>query len=159
METDHAPDFSVFRNVERKTGFHPGSWSGHAFPDIAQRRQRMGLPIAIVAEVALKIASRSLGKASQPAPQTIEAVAKEIAADPVLKNELNAEPPYQSRVAVGSVVAALGVVVPPLAGLLGWSVDGSAIVEFISSVVTLSGAAYALYGRFRVGLKPLFARG
>ena len=119
----------------------------------------MGFPIAILAEIALKVASRSIDKPSQPTPRTIEAVAKEIAADPVLKNELNAEAPYQSRVAVGSVVAALGVVIPPLAGLLGWSIDGGTVVQFISSVVTLSGAAYALYGRFRTGLKPLFARG
>jgi hypothetical protein len=118
----------------------------------------MGFPIAILAEVALKAASRALDKASPPSRQAIEAVTKEIAADPVLKNELNAEAPYQSRVAVGSVVAALGVVIPPLARLLGWSVDGSVVVEFISSAVTLSGAAYALYGRFKSGLKPLFGR-
>jgi hypothetical protein len=119
----------------------------------------MGFPIAILAEIALTAASRALDKARPPTPQAIEAVAKEIAADPVLRNELNAEAPYQSRVAVGSVVAALGVVIPPLAGLLGWSVDGSAIVAFLSSLVTLAGAAYALYGRFRTGLKPLFAGG
>ena len=118
----------------------------------------MGFPVRILAEVALKAAGRILDKTGALSPRTIEAVATEIAADPVLKNELNAEAPYQSRVAVGSVVAALGVVLPPVAGLLGWSINGSAVVEFISSVVTLSGAAYVLYGRFRSGLKPLFAR-
>lgn len=119
----------------------------------------MGFPIAILAEIALKVASRALDKKNRVSPQAIEAVAKEIAADPVLKNELNAEAPYQSRVAIGSVIAALGVVIPPLAGLLGWKVDGNAIVAFGSSIVTLAGAGYALYGRFRSGLKPLFERG
>lgn len=119
----------------------------------------MGFPIAILAEVALKVASRALDKKNPASPQAIEAVAKEIAADPVLKNELNAEAPYQSRVAIGSVVAALGVVIPPLAGLFGWTIDGHAVVEFIASVVTLAGAGYALYGRFKSGLRPLFAGG
>jgi hypothetical protein len=123
------------------------------------KETQMGFPITILAEVALKAASRALDKAGPPSPKAIEAVAKEIAANPVLKNELNVEAPYQSRVAVGSVVAALGVVIPPVAGLFGWSIEGGAVVNFISSVVTLAGAAYALYGRFKGGLKPLFARG
>lgn len=116
----------------------------------------MGLPLAILAEIALKIASRALDRKSAPTPQAIDAVVKEIAADPVLKNELNVEAPYQSRVAVGAVVAALGVVVPPLAELFGWEVERNVIVEFTSSLVTLGGAGYALYGRFKGGLKPLF---
>jgi hypothetical protein len=119
----------------------------------------MGFPLTLLAELALKVASRALDKAEPPSRQTVDAVANEIAADPVLRNELNGEAPYQSRVALGSVIAALGVVIPPAAALIGWTVKGNAIVEFLSSVVTLAGAGYALYGRFKSGLRPLFAGG
>jgi hypothetical protein len=74
----------------------------------------------------------------------LEAVEAAVMADPVLKNALSAEPPYQSRVVWGSTVAALGVVIPPLAGLFGFNVSGSAIVEFGSALVTLAGAGFAL---------------
>lgn len=114
----------------------------------------MAFPIAILAEVALKVASKALD-AKKPPAAAVKEVVDAIAADPVLKNEMNAEAPYQSRVAIGSVVAALGVVIPPLAGLVGWNISGNSIVEFGGALVTLWGAGYALYGRFRPGLKPL----
>ena len=120
----------------------------------------MAFPIMILAEVALKIAGKALEKKGKAlGPETVAEMARAIANDPVLKNGVNAEQPYQSRVAIGSVVAALGVVLPPLAGLLGWSIDGNSVAEFGSGVVTLACAGYALYGRFKGGLKPLFARG
>jgi hypothetical protein len=120
----------------------------------------MAFPIMILAEVALKIAGKTLEKKGRAlSSEAVGEMARAIANDPVLKNEVNAEQPYQSRVAVGSVVAALGVVLPPLAALLGWTIDGSSIVAFGSGMVTLAGAGYALYGRFKSGLKPLFARG
>lgn len=114
----------------------------------------MAFPIAILAELALKVASSAFDK--HTAKKEME---RAIAADPVLKNELNAEAPYQSRVAIGSVVAALGVVAPPLLKLVGIDVAGSEIVEYGSAIMTLWGAGYALYGRFKSGLKPLFSRG
>ena len=118
----------------------------------------MAFPIMILAEVAMKVAAKALDrKGADMAPKAVEEMARAIADDPVLKNEVNAEAPYQSRVAIGSVVAALGVVLPALADLLGWSLDGNKIVEFSSGVVTLAGAGFALYGRFKSGLKPLFA--
>jgi hypothetical protein len=110
----------------------------------------MGFPIAILAEVALKVASKALDKKSA----TVE-LEKAIKADPVLANEMNAEPWYQSRVGVGSIVSAVGVVLPPLVGLMGWQVSGNQIVDFIQAVMTLGGALMALYGRFMPGLKPL----
>jgi hypothetical protein len=59
-------------------------------------------------------------------------------------------------VAVGSFVAALGVIVPQLGQLFGF--DGGYVMEVITAAVTLGGAVYALYGRFASGLKPLFSR-
>ncbi len=76
-----------------------------------------------------------------------------IAGNPVAINELNAEAPYQSRVAVGSVVSALGVIVPMLGNLLGF--DGGYVMQVIGALITLYGAGFALYGRFKSGLKPL----
>lgn len=119
----------------------------------------MAFPIMILAELALKVASKAIDKKDAAAPKAVEEMAKAIAADPVLKNEMNAEPAYQSRVVWGSVFAALGVVVPPIAGLLGFNVSGAAIVEYGGAVVTLAGAGYALYGRLSSGLKPLFSKG
>lgn len=87
------------------------------------------------------------------------AVIEALGADKQFINATNSEPAYQSRVAWGAVIAALGVVVPPIARIIGFDVDGSAIVEFGGAVITLGGAGYALYGRFAQGLRPLFSKG
>jgi len=119
----------------------------------------VAFPIMILAEIALKVASKAMDKKdAAAAPAAVEEMAKAIAADPVLKNELSLEAPYQSRVAIGSVVAALGVVLPPVLKLMGWDISGNEIVEVGNSLLILSGALYALYGRFVGGLKPLFSR-
>jgi len=120
----------------------------------------MAFPIMILAEIALKVASKAMDKKDASlAPKAVEEMAKAIKADPVLKNELSLEAPYQSRVAIGSVVAALGVVVPIVAKMVGWDVDSSYIVQVLEAVMTLGGALFALYGRFMPGLRPLFSRG
>ncbi len=87
------------------------------------------------------------------------AVIEALGQDKTFINATNSEPAYQSRVAWGAVIAALGVVVPPLAKVLGFDVDGSAIVEYGSALITLGGAGFALYGRFAKGLRPLFSKG
>ena len=110
----------------------------------------MPFPLIGLVELALKVASVAFDK--HEAKVKLE---KAIQADPVLKNAMNAEAPYQSRVAIGSVISALGVVIPPLAGLVGWQISGNAIVDFIQACITLGGALYALYGRFWPDLKPL----
>ena len=92
--------------------------------------------------------------------QTAAKIEAVVAADPKAVNELSAEPIYQSRVVLGSVVSALGVVVPLVAKVVGYDVDGSYVVEVGCAVLTLWGAGYALYGRLWTGgLKPLFSRG
>jgi|GEM_PF-7071916 len=87
------------------------------------------------------------------------AVIMALGADKQFINATNSEPPIQSRIVWGAVIAALGVVVPPLARLIGLDVDGAYIVEFGGAVITLGGAGFALYGRFATGLRPMFSRG
>lgn len=102
----------------------------------------------------------ALQKAPTASPDAIAGtVVKDLAANPVVVNEVSAEKPYQSRVAVGSAVSALGVIIPALGKLFGWDIDGNYVVDVITSAMTLGGALYALYGRFAPGLKPLFSRG
>lgn len=106
----------------------------------------MALPAILVGALA-----KQIGRAAA------ERVVNEVTNDPVVKNEMNAEPWWQSRVAVGSIVAALGVVLPPVLSLFGIDTSADKIVEFGTAIVTLGGALFALYGRLASGLKPLFA--
>lgn len=101
-------------------------------------------------------------------PQVREAVIEVLEQDPVLKNELNAEKPVQSRILWGNSIATIGTF---LAGILplfvalglitqeesqqildGWAVIGQAI----GVVLAFGGLAYSFYGRLASGLKPLF---
>lgn len=117
----------------------------------------------IIARTAADVIAKKVGQKVAVPPAVADDIAKavleQVKADPVMKNEMNEEKPYQSRVALGAVVAALGVVVPVVGKLFGWTITGDQIVEFGSAVITLGGALYALYGRFASGLKPLFSRG
>ena len=85
------------------------------------------------------------------------AVIDALAQDKTFVNATNSEPAYQSRVAWGAVIAALGVAVPPLAKLLGFEVNAADIVTYGGAIITLGGAAFVLYGRFAKGLRPLFS--
>ena len=105
------------------------------------------LPV-IVKEIIAKNTSSEIAKK----------IEREIASNPVAVNELSAEAPYQSRVAIGSVVSAIGIVVPTVSKLLGYDVDSNEIVQFLNAIVILWGAGYALYGRFASGLAPLFSK-
>jgi hypothetical protein len=126
----------------------------------------MALPV--IAGILLKVAGPAIaaklaGKVAKPdadriADQVVAELVDKIGCDPVLKNELNAEDPIQSRIAWGAVIAALGVLVPIGANLLGLSITEDRVVEIGGAVVTLWGAGYVLYGRFKAGLKPLFSR-
>ena len=124
----------------------------------------MAIPILAgsIAKAATKILAERLGDGGKTvAPIVTTAIVNDlvttVTGDPVVKNEMNAEAPWQSRVAVGSVVSALGVLVPIGLGLFGVDVSADRVVEISGAVVTLVGAGYALYGRFRSGLKPLFS--
>jgi len=87
------------------------------------------------------------------------AVIMALGADKQFINATNSEPPIQSRIVWGAVIAALGVVVPPLARLIGLDVDGAYIVEFGGAVITLASLGFVLYGRLVKGLRPMFSRG
>lgn len=92
--------------------------------------------------------------AAPVATAVIEALGK----DATFVNATNSEPAYQSRVAWGSIIAALGVLVPIVGNLLGWDIDEARVIEVGGAIVTLGGAGYALYGRFMPGLRPLFSK-
>lgn len=124
-----------------------------AIPVLAGVVMKIAVPL-IVQKLAGKVSKH---EADDIAAQTVQAIVEKVAADPVVKNEMNAEQPYQSRVAWGSIIAALGVLIPIVAGWLGYNIGADRVVEIGSAVMTLGGAGYALYGRFTSGLKPLFA--
>lgn len=114
----------------------------------------------------LEAALKQRTTAATPVERVAESVAIEVASklpgvaksDPVLKNELNQEPLVQSRVVIGNVVAALGVLIPIGLHLFGVDVSSERVVEIGGAIVVLAGAGYSLYGRIKGGLKPLFSR-
>lgn len=126
-----------------------------AIPVIAGALIKVAGPI-IAAKIGQKLSKRETDDLTAG---IVQQIVTEVTADPVVKNEMNAETPIQSRVAWGSVIAALGVLIPIAANLFGYDVDQARIVEIGSAMVTLGGAGYALYGRFASGLRPLFSKG
>ena len=106
-------------------------------------------------------------------PQIREAVVDVIQSDPVLKNELNAEKPVQSRVLWGNFIAGLGSLPTAIIGFLPVLValgilepgqaaevrDGiNATVQGVGGLIAIGGVAYSVYGRLKSGLAPLFSR-
>lgn len=106
-----------------------------------------------------QVLARKLGKdvADAITAEATKEIVDRVVTDPVVKNEMNAESPAQSRVVWGSVIAALGVIVPLAARVFGFDISADQIVEVGGALLTLAGAAYALYGRLKSGLKPLFS--
>jgi len=106
-------------------------------------------------------------------PQVRVSVKEVIASDPVLKNELNAEQPIQSRVLWGSFVAGLASLPPAIIGFLpvltalGVLDEGQAsilrdginsTVQGVAGLAAIGGVGYAIYGRLKSGLRPLFSK-
>ena len=117
--------------------------------------------MAFIAGTAAKIIIPAVIKAiiaKNTSPKVADEIERAVAADPVAVNEMSGEAPYQSRVAVGSVVSAVGIVVPTVARMVGYDIDGNEIMQFLNALLILWGAGYALYGRFWVGLAPLFSK-
>jgi hypothetical protein len=107
------------------------------------------------------VRSPSVPVAPADKPIVREAVKEAIAADPVLKNELNAEKPVQSRVLWGNGVAAVGTIISGLVPILTMfgaitEQEGNTVIQGFGAVVALVGVAYSAYGRLASGLKPLF---
>ncbi|WP_457091417.1 hypothetical protein [Microvirga sp. P5_D2] len=129
-------------------------------------------------ELAGRITDRLVQSPSVPVtptarPVVVEAVKEAIAADPVLKNELNAENPIQSRVLWGNFIAGIGALPTAIIGLLPILVvlgvidqgqadivrDGiNSAVQGVGGLVAIGGVVYSAYGRLASGLKPLFSR-
>lgn len=124
-----------------------------AIPVLAGAVMKIAAPL-IVAKLAGKVSKK---EADDIAAQTVQAIVTQVTADPVLKNEMNAEPWWQSRVALGSIIAAIGVLLPTVLRLFGVEANEGEILRHLDAVVTLAGALYALYGRLASGLKPLFS--
>lgn len=128
----------------------------------------MSIPIlaaAIKTAVAKALADK-LGDAARKAiaptvtAAIVEDVVSTVTMDPVVKNEMNAEAPWQSRVGVGGAggfIGGLGVLVPITASWLGYDIAPSRVVEIGFAVLAVAGPLYSLYGRFKSGLKPLFS--
>ena len=85
------------------------------------------------------------------------AVIDALGKDDKLINASNSEPFWQSGIAWGAGVTALGVLVPIGARLFGFDIATEQVVEVGGSVVTIGGIIYTLYRRFMPGLKPLFS--
>lgn len=125
-----------------------------AIPVLAGVVMKVAAPL-IVSKLAGKV---SKAEADNIAAQTVQEIVAKVTADPVLRNEISAEPWWQSRVALGSIVAAIGVLLPTILRVLGIEASEGDIVRHLDAIVTLAGALYALYGRLATGLKPLFSR-
>lgn len=114
-------------------------------------------------DAAVKRAAAKSHVPVQPAEAAAVAVevARELAKEPAMQNAMNAEPAYQSRVMAGSSMAVI-----PAVGycLYAISLYGFDLGKYFSdptlalALPTAAGAGYAIYGRLRKGLTPLFSR-
>lgn len=141
----------------------------------------MALPILVAAAlktVVARVITKRLGDGSSAvAVAAAEEIVGAVADDPVVKNEMNAEKPYQSRVAVGAtaVLAGSAIQVTPigealdtlapvvvgLVNLFGAGLETPApgeVAKVVGAVMIVWGGAYTLYGRFKSNLKPLFSK-
>lgn len=133
----------------------------------------------IIARTAADVIAKKVGQKASPAvaDDIAKAVLEQVKADPVMKNEMNEEPWYQSGVIAGLAggVAGQAIVMTPLGDALEvlapsvvWlinlfgvglpSPEPGAVKTYIGALVTVGGIAYAGYRRLASGLKPLFSR-
>ncbi len=126
---------------------------------------------AIADELASKVPKP---EANRLATRVVEDLIRTVEADPVIRNELNAESPLASRVLWGLGIAgsgAVGLASIPLAQLMtaiatvliAFGIDFPAEEQALwvaagDSAVTIAGLVYAAYGRLRSGLAPMWPR-
>jgi len=92
-------------------------------------------------------------------PAITDATVTRVQSDPKLQNATNQEHPVQSRVVVGSTLALVGGAFLGAAQLVEMFRSGSIDVEMAGgALAAILGAGFALYGRLRSGLAPLFTR-
>lgn len=90
-------------------------------------------------------------------PQLVERAIEEVAKDPKVQNATNAENPLRSRVVAGSV----GSIVLAATMLIGDINAGTLDLtnaETLAAIGVLATAGYALWGRLKSGLKPMWSR-
>lgn len=110
-----------------------------------------------VTPMLVDVLASALAKRGVQAPGAVAIdAAKDMLADPAIKNQMNAESPLQSRVFYGSVASVLGAAAIVWQQVETRQFDAATLGPAIAILV---GAAYALYGRLKTGLKPLFSRG
>ena len=127
----------------------------------------MPLPIiasAVLGAVVKKSIEKAMEKvAANPAiplakadeNKVTDAVIGVLEKDPTFINATNSEPFYQSGVAWGQAVVALGVLVPLVAHLFKIDITAEQVVQVLGSITTIAGLVYTLYRRFWPGLKPI----
>lgn len=90
------------------------------------------------------------------APEVARQVAKAIA--PVVENATNQEPWYRSRIYLGLITAAVGLIASKIGVTITQS-DVSLVLENGGTIVEALGGLYALYGRIVGAMKkPLGAK-
>lgn len=113
---------------------------------------------AAIAGALTGVAGR-FGLAPAAVPAMADAVVETVGRDPRIANAVNAEHPAQSRVVLGSSLALLGGLFTGAADLYAMARSGAFDPDRAgASLAIVLGAAYALYGRLRGGLAPLFWR-
>lgn len=145
-----------------------------AIPVLAGVVMKIAAPL-IVQKLAGKVSKK---EADDISAQVVQEIVTQVTADPVLKNEMNAEEPWQSRVAAGASAVLAGqamVQIEPvgeafdiLAPIAVWAINlfgadlqpppPGYVGRVLGACVTLWGAGYVFYGRFTSGLRPLFSR-
>ena len=115
----------------------------------------MAFPVMLLAELAMRVAGSAFDKHEAEVK-----LARAIEADPVLKNQIGAEPAYKSRVVVGSS----GAILPAIGSLIwAFSTNGMDLAGYdpastFLAAMTAGGAGLALVGRLVPGLRPLFSK-
>lgn len=103
------------------------------------------------------------GAFAQPGNINVSTIAHDavqrVTKDPVVTNQMNAEPLHQSRVVVGSTIGMIGAIFVAGDHLITMWQSGVVDIAMASAeIATIWGLGFALYGRIRSGLKPLFAK-
>lgn len=84
----------------------------------------------------------------------VHEVVQGIHADPVLRNELNQERWYQSRVTLGAIAALISTILG-FAGIAISDDEMGMIIDVIGALGTIASIGYLLYGRWAGNLKPV----
>lgn len=114
--------------------------------------------IAILAKVAVGAVADKVGTVALNQTKLEKAVEARIASDPRLKNDLNAEPLWASRTATGSVMAAIGVLLPYILPLIGIDIGSEEVMAILQAVAVIGFSGYAFAGRALNWSAPMWSR-